>query len=312
MQLSSRFALSCVLLASSLLAIPAQASVGAWIQEKALGLEQSLANLERRDIQIDDHLIPTFVRHLDSNEPCAVLVHGFTARAAHWFRLARHLPKDKCVVAMDLAGFGEATFHANGAYDATSQAHRIAKLIQALELKQPADVMGNSMGGYIVAKLAVTHPELVNSLTLLNASGVSSPEPSTLTKQIAAGQNGFFATDLAGFESFYSMTMSEPPFVPSIVREAVGRLAISRISRHQYIFEQIRTNIMDDELTQIKAPTLIVWGDEDHLLHVSMTQVWRTIPRSRVFIYRGIGHMPHLERPKQTATLFHRFVSKQL
>lgn len=312
MQLTSRFLLSCVLLTGSLFALPAQASVGAWLQEKALGLEQSLAGLERRDIQIDDHLIPTFVRNLDSNEPCAILVHGFTARAAHWFRLARHLPKEKCVVAMDLAGFGEATFHADGAYDAASQAHRIAKLMQTLALKQPADVMGNSMGGYIIAQLAVLHPELVNSLTLLNASGVSSPEPSTLAKQIAAGENGFFATDLEGFEQFYAMTMSEPPFVPGIIREAVGRMAISRISRHQYIFEQVRTTVMDDDLSKIKAPTLVVWGDEDQLLHVSMTQTWRTIPKSRVFIYRGIGHMPHLERPKQTANLFQRFATKQL
>lgn len=312
MQLSSRFLLSCVLLTSSFFALPAQASVGAWLQEKALGLEQSLADLERRDIQIDDHLIPTFVRNLDSDEPCAILVHGFTARAAHWFRLARHLPKEKCVVAMDLAGFGEATFHADGAYDAASQAHRIAKLMQTLALKQPADVMGNSMGGYIIAQLAVLHPELVNSLTLLNASGVSSPEPSTLAKQIAAGENGFFATDLEGFEQFYAMTMSEPPFVPGIIREAVGRMAISRINRHQYIFEQVRTTVMDHDLSKIKAPTLVVWGDEDQLLHVSMTQTWRTIPNSRVFVYRGIGHMPHLERPKQTASLFQRFTTKQL
>lgn len=312
MQLSFRFLQLCVLLTGSLLIVPAHASVGAWVQEKALGLEQSLAGLERRDIQIDDHLIPTYVRNLDSNEPCAILVHGFTARAAHWFRLTRHLAKDKCVVTMDLAGFGEATFHADGAYDAASQAHRIAKLMQALALKQPADVMGNSMGGYIIAQLAVLHPELVNSLTLLNASGVSSPEPSTLAKQIAAGENGFFATDLNGFEQFYAMTMSEPPFVPGIVREAVGRMAISRISRHQYIFEQVRTTVMDHDLSKIKAPTLVVWGDEDQLLHVSMTKTWRTIPYSRVFIYRGIGHMPHLERPKQTANLFQRFTTKQL
>ena len=55
MQLSSRFVLLCVLLTGSLFTLPAQASVGAWLQEKALGLEQSLAGLERRDIQIDDH-----------------------------------------------------------------------------------------------------------------------------------------------------------------------------------------------------------------------------------------------------------------
>ncbi len=312
MRLSSRLALSSALIAALLLPLSAHASVGAWVQEQALAFEQSLANLERQDIQIDDHVIPTYVRHLDSNEPCAVLVHGFTARAAHWFRLARHLPKQRCVITMDLAGFGEATFHADGAYDATTQADRIAKLLRTLDLKQPADLMGNSMGGYIVAQVALNHPELVNSLTLLNASGVSSPEPSTLGKQIAAGQNGFFATDMAGFEQFYAMTMSEPPYVPGIVRDAVGRLAISRISRHQYIFEQLKATVMDQDLLRIDTPTLIVWGDEDQLLHVSMTQVWRTIPGSRVFIYHGIGHMPHLERPKQTAHLFQRFSNRQL
>lgn len=301
-----------LLILLSVLPMPAHAGLGLWLQEKALGLEQQLAGLQTRQVTVEDHDIPVFVRHLESGQPCAVLVHGFTARGAHWFRLARHLPDARCVITLDLPGFGAASYLPSARYDIPSQARRLAAVLDALGVDQPVDVMGNSMGGHTAAVFALDYPSRVRSLTLLNAAGVSSPVPSTLRRQIAAGENGFFATDLAGFERFYQMTMSEPPFVPGIIRDAVGQVAIARVPRHQRIFSQLQQPPLDDRLAEVRAPTLIVWGDEDHLLDVSMTEVWRRIAGSRVFIYRGIGHMPHLERPSQTADLFQRFTRGEL
>ena len=59
-------------------------------------------------------------------------------------------------------------------------------------------------------------------------------------------------------------------------------------------------------------PTLIIWGDEDKLLHISMASIWRKIPGSRVFVFKGIGHMPHLERPTESAELYTKFLNKTL
>lgn len=293
-------------------ASPAHAGFGLWLQEKALGLEQQLAALETRQVRVDDHDVPVFVRQLDNGQPCAVLIHGFTARGAHWFRLARHLPDDRCIISLDLPGFGDASYLPTASYDIQSQARRLHGVLDALGVDQPVDLMGNSMGGNTAAVFTLTYPERVRTLTLLNASGVSSPLPSTLRRQIEAGENGFFATDLRSFKRFYRMTMSEPPFVPGVIRDAVGKLAIERVPRHQRIFAQLDVPPLDARLGEIQVPTLIVWGDEDHLLDVSMTQVWRRIAGSRVFIYRGIGHMPHLERPSQTADLFQRFTRGEL
>lgn len=309
-----KFSLKTLVLAAGITATGlAQASLGAWVQDKALGLEQYRAGLTTRMIKIDGHDIKVFTRQLDSSEPCIVMIHGFTARGAHWFRMAQKMPAERCIVALDLPGFGDSSFIPTAAYDAAKQADRVSAVITALKPKNPqVDVIGNSMGGFISAELALRHPEQVHSLGLMNASGVSSPTLSVLRQQIAEGKNGFFAKDIAGFHNFYAMTMSQPPFVPGFVLDAVGEQAIERVARHEYIFQQISNVHLDDQLSKIKAPTLIIWGDEDKLLHISMASVWRKIPGSRVFVFKGIGHMPHLERPTESAELYTKFLNKTL
>ncbi|MES3041568.1 MAG: alpha/beta hydrolase [Pseudomonadota bacterium] len=309
-----KFSLKTLLLAAGLTATGvAQASLGVWVQDKALGLEQYRAGLTTSMVSVDGHDIKVFTRHLDNSAPCLVMIHGFTARGAHWFRMAQKMPEDRCVIALDLPGFGDSTFIPTAAYDAATQADRVSAVITALKPKNPqVDVIGNSMGGFISAELALRHPEQVHSLGLMNASGVSSPTLSVLRQQIAEGKNGFFAKDIAGFHSFYAMTMSQPPFVPGFVLDAVGEQAIERVARHEYIFNQLNGPLLDSQLSKIKAPTLIIWGDEDKLLHISMASIWRKIPGSRVFVFKGIGHMPHLERPTESAELYTKFLNKTL
>ncbi len=291
----------------------AQASLGAWVQDKALGLEQYRADLTTSMVTVDGHDIKVFTRHLDSSEPCIVMIHGFTARGAHWFRMAQKMPAERCIIALDLPGFGDSSFIPTAAYDPAMQADRVSTVITALKPKNPqVDVIGNSMGGFISAELALRHPAQVHSVGLMDAAGVSSPTPSVLNQQIAAGKNGFFAKDMAGFHDFYAMTMSQPPFVPGFVLDAVGEQAIERVDRHAYIFSQLNGPRLDSQLNKIKAPTLIIWGDEDKLLHISMASIWRKIPGSRVFVFKGIGHMPHLERPTESAELYSKCLNKTL
>lgn len=298
---------------ASVLATPAHASFGNWLQEKALGLEQHLAHLDTRTVTVDKHEMLIHTRALDSKQPCVLMVHGFTARGAHWFRMARRLPADRCLIVVDLPGFGASTFTPGAAYDPATQADRLSALLTQLKPGNPqVDYIGNSMGGFIGAEFALRHPAQTHSLALLDAAGVSSPVPSTLRRQIEAGKNGFFARDLAEFRVFYAMTMADPPFVPGIIIDANGEEAVARVPRHQVIFNQLNGPRLDARLKDIHVPTLIVWGDQDQLLHVSMVPVWQRIPGSRAYILKDVGHMPHLERPAQTAELYTRFLNHQL
>lgn len=302
---------NALLLATGLLAVtPLQASIGSQVQELALGLEQHLAGLDSREVQVGDHRWHIHTRHLDSRKACVVMVHGFTARAAHWFRMARRLPDNRCVIAVDLPGFGASTYVPGAAYDPATQADRLHGLLRTLRLRNPkVDLIGNSMGGFIIAEYALRHPTETRSLVLVDAAGVSSPVPSELRRNIDAGKNGFFATDRDSFRQFYAMTMHQPPFVPGFVLDAVADEAIARVPRHQAIFAQLNGPRLDDRLGEIQVPTRIVWGEQDRLLDVSMVSVWRRIPGSTVKRLAKVGHMPHLEVPAELAADYTAFLA---
>ena len=52
-------------------------------------------------------------------------------------------------------------------------------------------------------------------------------------------------------------------------------------------------------LHRIKMPTLILWGDEDKIIPVQQTETWRKfLPQADIKVYRGAGHLVHLEKPE--------------
>lgn len=302
--------LAALLSATAARAEFSEAGFGRWLQDAGLGLEQRLAGLDTRDVQVGDQRWHLYTRRLDSAKPCVVMVHGFTARGAHWFRMARRLPDERCLIVVDLPGFGASGFDPHASYDPATQADRLSALLLQLKPANPrVDMIGNSMGGFITAEFALRHPAQTRSIALLDAAGVHSPTPSLLRREIMAGRNGFFATNLDEYRRFYAMTMNKPPYVPDAIIVANGEEALARRARHQYIFGQIHERYLDDRLKQIRVPTLIAWGDHDQLLDISMLKVWSGIPGSRTHVFAGIGHMPHLECPADAAALYTDFLA---
>lgn len=99
-----------------------------------------------------------------------LLLHGFGADKDNWVRMAKHLTKKYRVIAPDLPGFGESFKRAELDYDVTSQVARLSEFADKLGLTQ-FHIGGNSMGGYIAANYAVTCPEHIECLWLLNPFG---------------------------------------------------------------------------------------------------------------------------------------------
>ena len=66
---------------------------------------------------------------------------------------------------------------------------------------------------------------------------------------------------------------------------------------HQYVFQE--------ELKKITAPTLILWGAEDRLVHVDNAKIFnQLIPHSKKVILDGIGHVPMLEAPEKSSKIY--------
>ena len=240
-----------------------------------------------------------------------VLLHGYTADRVVWLRFARHLVRDHRVVVPELAGHGASGFVSGIGFSAPAQAERVAVVIERLGIER-AHVAGNSMGGFVAATLAVAHPERVASLLLSDAVGVASPEPSELELEVREGRNPFLLDDVADFPAFYAMTMARPPFVPGLVRAAIAADYVARRADYEEIFTDLYgVATLDDRLGEITTPTLVMWGEQDRLVHPSTAQVWADgIAGARIVRYPDAGHMPMLELPRRSGHDYRAFLAR--
>lgn len=302
-------ALPVLLLALLALPLPAQASLGSWLYERNRAMEAWLAGLEEHEVTVKGVRWVYYARHLDKGR-CDVFVHGFTAEAANWFRFARQLEGERCLVVPDLPGFGRSGHDPAWSYAIPAQTARLRDFLQAIRAPAPYHLVGSSMGGHIVLTYAVEHPGEVASLALIDAGGVASPVPSEHARRYAAtGRTAFDVRSHADFDAMVAMAMHEQPWLPGVVRAALADGFIARNDRHLAIFAQIfGKDLLDARLPEIRVPTLVLWGDQDRLLHVSMARVLGAgIPHARVEILPGIGHLPFLEDPAGTAERYARF-----
>jgi pimeloyl-ACP methyl ester carboxylesterase len=154
-------------------------------------------------------------------------------------------------------------------------------IIDALNLKDVV-LIGNSVGGSAAARLAITRPELVKGLVLVNTGGFVPNTP--LTKAFCR---------LMGTETVARWVM--PRFIPvylkaqtrsdeSIVARAVGRARTGDgVRTAASLWRSFGTPEYDlrDRAHRIAAPTLIVWGDRDPTLSLRVGRATqRAIPGS--------------------------------
>ena len=265
---------------------------------------------EKESVDIGDMKLALY-RHANPGKPTLVMLHGYSADKDVWVRFAKHFTDDYQIIIPDLAGHGDSPYQPEWNYGMPAQAARVMALLDQLNVQQ-AHFIGNSMGGFLTATIAVRHPERTLSAVMVDAAGITSPIPSDLYKMLENGHNPFLITNRKEFDAFFAMTMRKAPFMPDIVLEAVSDNYIQRRESLVKIFDDFALNDqLENQLSDIKAPAMIWWGDGDQLLHVSAVPLWQAgIPQAEVRIFEGIGHMPMMEIPSQSAKVYQAFLAK--
>jgi pimeloyl-ACP methyl ester carboxylesterase len=246
-----------------------------------------------------------------------VLVHGFTGSKENWLPLMRVLARRYRVLAPDLPGWGESERHAGADYGASAQVERLAQFLRALPRivgveGPPALLVGHSMGGQISGLLAARHPDLLQRLVLMSASGVLFEE-NAFGLGVLAGENPFAVNSRADVHRYLNIVFGTPPFVPWPFDEALARRR-----RRDAVFEQA---VLDDigrgpdafalqaELAAIRVPVLLLWGREDAVVDPSAMAIFSAgLNESRSVLLNGCGHMPMMERTAETAAALEDFL----
>ena len=278
-----------------------------------MSAEATIYGFSEQEIPIGDMALSVYRNssNLGSDKPTLLMLHGYSAEKAVWLRFAKHFSDDFNIIIPDMAGHGKTGFDASWDFTGPAQAARLVALLDRLQIQQ-THVIGNSMGGFIAAHFARNYPERTITATLVDPAGVSSPIPSVMGEMLAKGDNPFQVSSREDFDSFYNMTMAKPPFVPDFVKAGVAERYQARKDELSAIFEDFHgKDPLDNQLSDISVPVLIMWGAKDELIHVSSAKVWDAgLPNSEVKVWSDIGHMPMVEIPQESATVYRDFLTR--
>ena len=148
------------------------------------------------------------------------------------------------------------------------------------------------MGGFIASAYAARYPDEVITLGLIAPHGMVEPEPSELFRDVAKGDNWLVATTRPEFDRLLNNVFAKRPYAPKAVLNYLADHAIRNSAQSAKIFAEMQTNDppLADRLANVTAPTWIVWGDQDRVLHVSSADLFRHgIRNSEVMIIPAPG-----------------------
>jgi pimeloyl-ACP methyl ester carboxylesterase len=252
----------------------------------------------------------------------AVLVHGLGGQWQNWLENIPRLAETRRVVAMDLPGFGRTPEPPDGVEVTITQYGRwVNQLCDELGLEQ-IELVGNSMGGYIAAEVAIQFPERVSRLVLVSAAGISSAE--VLEAPILT--IGRMATALASNAAARYRNLAARP--------VTRHMSLALVARHPRLlkpdlayegffkgagkpgFDDALRACLDydfrDRLSDVKVPTLIVWGERDSIIPTrDADEFERLIDDSRKVVMKDCGHIPMAERPQAFNDVLVEFLDEE-
>jgi pimeloyl-ACP methyl ester carboxylesterase len=253
-----------------------------------------------------------------SSGPPLLFLHGWST---NWqiflLNIAAFMPRRRCL-ALDLPGFGASAMPSEP-ISIRGYAKTVDAMCDALGVESVA-VVGNSMGGFIGAELALSFDTRVERLVLISAAGLSTEyrarAPSlAMARAVAAG--------LPRAERFETAVVHRPRLRRAAMQWVVRypeKLSVPLT--HELVlsyggdgFVPALKALLEysyrDRLPQIRIPVLIVWGRNDMLVPVADAEHYRRLigDNARVVVFEDTGHVPMLERPSRFNELLRGFLA---
>ena len=278
--------------------------------------------VEKQDVEIDG--LP--IRYLAAGEgPPLVLLHGAGDNALDWRWVMPTLTATHRVYALDLPGSPDSARPAAD-YSPAFFERFVAAFVDALEIGR-ATFVGNSLGGLIALRLALSEPERAGALVLVDSAGLGRAVNPAFTSVNVPGLGEaalpFWRTPVGAYQRAWGRTallFAHPP--GSVPREWVAeqcRLALSpgyleahlAVLRTQVGFGGQR-EVLVDQLPLLEIPTLVVWGAGDRVFPESQARVAAArLQEGSLAVVPDCGHMPHVECPDRFLAALDDFLGRR-
>jgi len=245
------------------------------------------------------------------NRVPVVLIHGTAGSTDAWASSVPLFAQERRTLALDLPGHGQSDVGDVASSSIASFATCVARVLETRGIDH-AVWIGNSIGGHVALHAAVHASPRVRGLVLVNATGAHS-----------ASELDAFMHDpkalraRAGVARDTSLLHTALPLMFSNATSAAARrfLRVTSAARPGDVTQRTHAAIqaivssrdasLYGRLTDVRVPTLVVWGEDDRLLEPDNATRLLGIVGARLEKIAASGHMPHIETPAE----FHRVVA---
>jgi len=252
------------------------------------------------------------IRYLESgkgNDRHILFIHGLGSSADRWLGIPDALSANFHTVALDLPGFGKSDKPTTMDYTIENFRKTIVDFINTIN-DGKTSIVGHSLGGYIAAEVTIQNNSQVESLVLIDSSGMLKKPTPLLEEYLKAAMNPTKDKVRKVFEQM----VADPARIPSKLVE--GFISRINLPNAKYAFKSTLQNSANTQigLGQLKLieniPTLILWGAEDKVIPTEHSRLFKeAISNSQIKIIQDAGHAPFAEKPDQVCEILRNFLT---
>ena len=242
-----------------------------------------------------------------------IIAHGLLGSSGNWHTLAsRAFSKEGSVFTVDLRNHGQSPHHPRMDYHSMSE--DVAAFIEEHQLA-PTNVLGHSMGGKVMMQLALSRPELVDRLIVVDVA------PRAYEDRHEAILDALQAIDPDSFSSREEVDRELEKRIPSYpVRQFL--LKNLRYTPEEGYSWQMNLEAINGSYDDIAGPVtakgvftglalFVRGGSSDYLLPEDEEEIRRSFPKARFETIEGAGHWVHAETPDRFAATVTDFLNDQ-
>lgn len=266
------------------------------------------------DLRVIDGVPPHLRDTGPRDAPVLLLLHGLGASLHTWEPWARALDSTFRVVRVDLPGSGLSAPDPQNDYSDARSLRLLTAVLDSLRIAR-AVLVGNSMGGRLAWSLAAESPERVERLVLISPDGFASPgfaydKPAEVPRLAELMRVMLPKMMLRkGLEPAYA----DPAAMTDVLATRYHDLLRAPGAR-EAMLERMRQTFLTDplpRLRRIRAPTLLLWGEQDAMIPISNAQDYlAAIPNVQLVRLPGLGHLPFEEAPAEALVPLRDFLAR--
>lgn len=238
----------------------------------------------------------------DRTAPPLVCLHGTGGHAEAFIRNLDALSRDYHVLAYDLPAHGWSSAPERS-YEIDGYCRHLDAFLESFALS-PTTLIGQSLGGWIAAAYAVSHPERVTRLVLVGAGG-NTFDPAVMERLRAASMAAVETPTAALVRDRVALLFFRPVSADEELvacrRAIYSRPGAADAMRKALALQtpEIRRRNLFTRWADISQRALLVWGRDDRIVPLrSGQEIAAAMPAGRLVVLDQCGHWPQFERPE--------------